>query len=65
MLVKVLDACQLPGFETFWVLFAATTDVEFELVVTDTQAEVTKTYSNELGNLAAAVIDTEAFATCP
>ncbi len=65
MLVKVLDGCDIPGFDTYWVFFAATTNVEFTLTVTDTLANVVKTYTNPLGQPANAVTDTGAFATCP
>ena len=63
-LVKMVDACNSP-FNSFWVFSAATTDVEYTLTVTDTQTNTVKTYSNPLGNAAAAVTDTSAFATCP
>jgi hypothetical protein len=63
MLVKVLDACAFNGH--YWVFFAATTDVAFELNVTDQLAGQTKTYTNELGHPANAITDTSAFATCP
>ncbi len=64
MLVKVLDACDLAGFNTFWVFAAATTDVEYTLTVTDTATGVVKQYFNPLGNAAPAITDTGAFATC-
>ena len=64
LLVKVLDGCN-PTFDRFWVFYAATTDVEFEITVTDTQAQEVKVYSNPLGNPAAPIQDTQAFATCP
>lgn len=63
MLVKVIDACDYNGH--FWVFFAATTNVEFTLEVTDTASGLQKEYSNPLGNPADAVTDTTAFATCP
>ena len=65
MIIKVLDACDLSGFNTFWVFAAATTDVEYTLTVTDTQTNQTKQYTNPLGQAAAAITDTQAFATCP
>jgi plastocyanin len=65
MLVKVLDACVEPLGNKYWVLFAASTNVEYTLTVTDTEADVSKTYDNALGNLAQATIDVEAFDTCP
>ena len=64
LLIKVLDACDDP-FNRYWVFFAATTNVEYTLTVTDTETDESKTYSNPLGNLAQAVTDTDAFATCP
>jgi hypothetical protein len=61
ILIKVLNAC--PG--RYWVFFAATTNVEFGLTVTDTQSGKIKTYFNPLGKAALPVQDTNAFATCP
>ncbi|HVS13160.1 MAG TPA: Calx-beta domain-containing protein [Thermoanaerobaculia bacterium] len=65
VLVKVLDACIEPLGNKYWVLFAASTNVEYTLTVSDTEADVVRTYGNELGNLAQATIDVEAFDTCP
>jgi len=63
-LIKVLNGCDGDqGF--YWVFFAATTNVEFTVTVTDTLANETQTYSNPLGQPADAVTDTMAFATCP
>jgi hypothetical protein len=64
MLVKVLNACSLDP-PRFWVFFAATTNVEFTLTVTDTQSGAVHPYFNALGHRADAVTDTDAFATCP
>ena len=61
MLVKVLDACDHNG--RFWLLAAATTDVEYTLQVTDTGTGIVREYFNPLGNAAAALVDT--FETCP
>ena len=63
MLVKVLDGCPING--NYWVFFAATTDVAFELTVTDRENATSKTYTNPLGSPANAITDTSAFATCP
>lgn len=63
MLVKVLNACTLNS--RYWVFFAATTNVEFTLTVTDTQTGKVKVYFNPLNQAAAPVQDTSAFATCP
>ena len=62
MLVKVLDACSFN--ERFWVFSAATTNVEYDLTVTDTVTGDSKTYHNSLGQRADAIGDTQAFATC-
>jgi len=63
VLIKVLDACTFNN--RFWVFYAATTNVEFQINVYDTQRDVLKTYNNTLGVSAPAVTDTSAFATCP
>ncbi len=63
MLIKVLNGCAFNS--RYWVFFAAGTNVEFTLTVTDTQNGSTKTYSNPLNIAAAPVQDTNAFATCP
>jgi hypothetical protein len=60
--------------DSYWVFFAATTNVEFTTRVTDTLTGFVKTYgksgetieyNNPLGQPANAVTDTTAFATCP
>jgi hypothetical protein len=63
MLIKVLDRCD-SGFESFWVFYAATTNVGFELTVTDTLSGESKTYRNAVGATALPVADTQAFKTC-
>lgn len=65
MLIKVLDACELAGFNSYWVFYAATTNVEFTVTVTDTQHQQDVTYSNPANHVALPVLDTAAFATCP
>jgi hypothetical protein len=63
--VKVLDACVVNGH--FWVFFAATTNVEFELRVFGRGSSnfvnplLRKTYHNTQGHPADAVTDTAAF----
>jgi plastocyanin len=64
MLVKLQNAC-IPQFDRYWVFFAATTNVEFRVTVTDTDALRAKRYSNPQGMVALPVADTQAFATCP
>ncbi len=65
MLVKVLDACGSPDFRKYWVFFAATTNVDFTMTVTDTATGITKQYQNPLGQAAEPVQDTFTFDTCP
>jgi hypothetical protein len=65
LILKVLDACELPGFNNFWVFFAATTNVDFTVTVTDTVSGVTKEYTNPGGQAATPVQDTITFDTCP
>lgn len=64
MLIKVLNACVAP-FNRYGVYFAATTNVELGVVVTDTQTGKTVAYFNPLNRAAAPVQDNNAFATCP
>jgi plastocyanin len=63
MLLKVLNGCGLNN--RYWVFFAATTNVEFGVTVTDTQSGRVKSYFNPLGRPAPPIQDTDAFATCP
>jgi len=64
MLLKVQNACVAP-FNRYWVFFAATTNVEFTVTVTDNERGITKQYQNPLGTAALPIQDTQAFATCP
>jgi hypothetical protein len=64
MLIKVLNGCVF-STPRYWVFFAATTDVELIVTVTDTQTGKVKVYFNPLGTAALPVQDTNAFATCP
>jgi len=62
MLIKVLDACD--DFGTYWVFFAATTNVDFTVTVTDTATGIVKEYTNTAGRPAEPVQDTFTFKTC-
>lgn len=62
ILFKVLDGCGIN--DQFWVFYAATTTVEFDITVTDTKTGAVKRYTNALGHPADAVTDTSAFPTC-
>ncbi|NJL26637.1 MAG: hypothetical protein HC897_01550 [Thermoanaerobaculia bacterium] len=63
LLVKVINGCSVNGH--FWILGAATTNVEYTLTITDTETDVVRTYFNPLGKASPAIIDIEAFETCP
>lgn len=63
LLLEVIDGCSFNNH--FWVFYGATTNVEFELTVTDTQTDQSRVYDNFLGQAAPAITDTRAFATCP
>jgi len=63
LLVKVLDGCAINGH--YWLYAGATTDVEYELRVTDTSNGTVRTYTNGLGERQPFIGDTSAFATCP
>ena len=63
VLVKVLDGCDITGH--FWVFAASATDVGYTLSVTDTANGTVKEYRNPIGQIAPALTDTSAFATCP
>ena len=62
MLIKVINGCGLN--QRYWVYAAATTDVEYQLTVTDTATGLSRQYANTLGNRAAAITDSSAFASC-
>lgn len=65
VVVKVLDACDLAGFNSFWVFAAGLTNVEARLRVTDTRTGESKEYFRSLGAAFQPVVDTAAFSTCP
>ncbi len=63
LLVKVLDGCAVNGRR--WVFAAATTTVEYELTVTDTETGETASWRNPLGKASPAITDTGALGGCP
>ncbi len=63
LLLKTVNGCGLNS--RHWVFYAATTNVEFIIIVTDRQTGEAAVYHNPLNNPAAPVQDTGAFATCP
>ncbi len=64
MTLSVQNGCA-SDFPAYWLIAASDTTVEYTLTVTDTSNGMIKTYQNELGQPPPAIIDTEAFATCP
>ncbi len=65
VLVKVLNACRVADFNSFWVFAAGLTDIGVTLRVTDTETGETRDYVNPVGAAFEPVQDTDAFATCP
>jgi hypothetical protein len=63
MMIKVLNGCSLGGH--YWVFAGGLTNVQTSIVVTDTQAHLTKTYATPLGPAFTPIQDTSAFASCP
>ena len=63
LLLKVVDGCAFN--DRYWVFFAATTDVEFTVTVTDLLNGISKIYTNPPHHPADAVTDVGAFDTCP
>jgi pre-peptidase/Leucine Rich Repeat (LRR) protein len=62
VVVKVLDACTVNS--RFWVYAGGLTNVEVDLLVTDTAAGTTRTYHNPLGTPFQPIQDSSAFDTC-
>ena len=59
----MLDGCGVNGRR--WVFAAGLTNVGVTIFVQDTVIGELRTYTNPLGQRFRAVMDTEAFATCP
>ena len=67
LLVKVIDACDLPDFNNYWVFAAGLTNVGVTLTVVDTASPATSPWvrSSPVGTSFVPILDTSAFATCP
>ncbi len=65
MLFKVIDGCEVPGLNAYWIFYSATTNVDFTMTVTDTATGVVKQYRNPLGLAAKPVQDVLTFRSCP
>jgi len=63
VMVKALNGCGLNS--RYWIFSAATTNVFYRMDVFDVRAGQQKIYFNYPGPPAPAVIDVDAFATCP
>ena len=61
VMIKVLNQCDNQGLAGYWVFGTATTDVEYEVRVTDTVTGRSRSYTNPLGQQAAAITDVNAF----
>jgi hypothetical protein len=61
--LKVLDGCALGGH--FWFFAGGLTDVQVNILVTDTQTGTTRTYNNPLGTAFEPIQDTSAFSCSP
>jgi hypothetical protein len=65
MVVKVLDACGVEGFNNYWVFASGLTDRGVVLTVKDTKSGTEKEYSSDLHARFPTILDTAAFQTCP
>ncbi len=63
ILVRVLNGCALNN--RYWVFASAGTTVEYSLTVVDSKSNRARQYHNPLGKPSPAILDTNAFATCP
>lgn len=66
LIVKVLDGCNVPNQENFWVFIAGLTNVGVTITVEDTFGEAPpKVYTNPVGTQFQPRLDTSAFDVCP
>jgi hypothetical protein len=61
--VKVINGCGLGGH--YWVFAGGLTNVDVVMTVTDTQTNISKTYTNPANTTFLPIQDTSAFSTCP
>jgi hypothetical protein len=61
--IKILNGCGLGSH--YWVFAGGLTNVNVTITVTDTQAHVSRTYTNPQNTTFLPIQDTSAFATCP
>lgn len=65
LIVKVIDACGLQGFDNFWTFAAGLTNVGVVLSVIDTETESRRVFDISVGRAFPPIQDTVAFQTCP
>ncbi len=64
VLLKIVDACGLPGFENFWAYSTGLTNVEVELEVVDTASGERKVVRTALGEAYGPLFDSGSFQVC-
>ncbi len=64
VLLKVVDACGLPGFENFWAYSTGLTNVEVELEVVDTVTGERREVRTALGETFGPLYDSGSFEVC-
>ncbi len=65
VVIKILNACVPAVGNRYWVFAGGLTNVNTVITVTDTQAGISKTYTNPPNTKFQPIQDTAAFATCP
>ena len=64
VLVKMVDACGLDGFDNFWVFAGGLTDVEVHLTVTDTWTGEVVRHDNSQGQPFPTLLETGKLRVC-
>lgn len=64
VVLKVVDACSLADFESFWVFAGGLTDLGVEVRVRDINTGLARRYTNNYGDAFVPLRDTAAFHTC-
>ena len=63
VIVKVLDACEVNN--RYWIFAGGLTNVEVQLIVTDTKTGLQKRYTNPINTAFQPIQDTNGLAVCP
>ena len=64
VMLKIVDACDLPGFENFWSYSTGLTNVEVELEVVDTASGERQEVRTALGEAFGPLFDSGSFEVC-